>query len=344
MRILSGIQPTGHIHLGNYLGALKHWIKLQNEGHECFYPIVDLHALTTVHDAGILRPNIQEAQVAMLALGFDPEKSVLFLQSQVSAHTELAWILTCLTPVGDLERMTQYKEKSQQVSKKTAHSESGRASPSKAGREAVNAGLLTYPTLMAADILLYQADYVPVGEDQKQHLELARNIAEKFNKTYGEIFKLPRAMIQKETARVMSLQDPSKKMSKSLGPQHYIGLFEDENSIRDKIKRAVTDSEKEIKYDPKNKPAISNLLAIYSGITDKPVKEIEKELTGASYAQFKDALADAISKHLRPMQEQYAELKNDPSKINDAFAAGAAKAKAESQKTIEFVREKVGLK
>ena len=327
MRILSGIQPTGQIHLGNYLGALKHWVKLQNEGHECFYPIVDLHALTTVHNAAILRKNIQEAQVAMLAIGFDPKKSTLFLQSQVPAHTELAWILTTLTPVGDLERMTQYKEKSAQLAR----------------GEGVNAGLLTYPTLMAADILLYNPDYVPVGEDQKQHLELARNIAEKFNSIYGETFKLPRAMIQKENARVMSLQDPQKKMSQSLGPQHYIGLFEDPKSIRDKIKRAVTDSGKEIKYDPKNKPAISNLLAIYSGITEKPISEVAGEFTGKNYVELKDILANTLLNHLRPIQTRYVELKNAAKVVQNAFAKGAEKARDESGTTIEKVRKLIGL-
>lgn len=328
MRILSGIQPTGQFHLGNYLGALKHWIDLQNQGNECFYPIVDLHALTTVHEADVLRKNTQEAQIAMLAMGFDPQKSTLFLQSHVPPHTELAWILTTLTPVGDLERMTQYKEKSQQVSKK----------------EGVNAGLLTYPTLMAADILLYTPDYVPVGEDQKQHLELTRNIAEKFNKTYGETFKLPKAMIQKETARVMSLQDPTKKMSKSLGPQHYIGLFENEDSIRDKVKRAVTDSEKEIKYDPKKKPAISNMLAIYSGVMGKSIKVLEQDFKGASYVEFKSKLADALMEHLRPMQTRYSQLSQNFSQALAAFEAGAEKARQESQKTMDRVREKVGLK
>ncbi len=328
MRVLSGIQSTGQFHLGNYLGALKHWVKLQNERHECFYPIVDLHALTAVHSADILRKNIQEAQIAMLAIGFDPERSVLFLQSQVPAHTELAWILTTLTSVGDLERMTQYKEKSAKLAK----------------GEGVNAGLLTYPTLMAADILLYNPDYVPVGEDQKQHLELTRNIAEKFNETYGETFKLPKAMIQEQNARVMSLQDPTKKMSKSLGPQNYIGLFEDESSIRDKIKRAVTDSGKEIKYDPKNKSAISNLLAIYSGVSDKPIKDLEKEFSDSSYADLKSRLADALMEHLRPIQARYAELKNDSGKINRAFMKGEEKARAESQKNIAIIREKIGLK
>ncbi|OGZ58513.1 MAG: tryptophan--tRNA ligase, partial [Candidatus Spechtbacteria bacterium RIFCSPHIGHO2_01_FULL_43_30] len=284
MRILSGIQPTGQFHLGNYLGALKHWLKFQDRDNECFYTIVDLHALTTVHDARTLRQNIRESKIAMLSIGLNPEKSTLFAQSQVHAHTQLGWIFTTLTPLGELERMTQYKEKAKQALKNNG----------------VNAGLLTYPTLMAADILLYNPDYVPVGEDQKQHLELARNIAEKFNKTYGQVFKIPNPMIYKETARIMSLQDPAKKMSKSLGPQHYIGLFEDESSIRDKIKKAVTDSEKEIKYDPKNKPAISNLLAIYSGVTDKPIKDLEKELEGKSYADLKSSLADAVVAHIAP--------------------------------------------
>lgn len=328
MRILSGIQPTGQIHLGNYLGALKPWLKLQNEGNECFYPIVDLHALTTIHDREVLRKNIEELKIAMLAIGFDPQKSVLFLQSQVPAHTELAWILTTLTPVGDLERMTQYKEKSAQVSKK----------------EGVNAGLLTYPALMAADILLYNPEYVPVGEDQKQHLELARNIAEKFNKTYGETFRLPKAMIQKETARIMSLQDPSKKMSKSLGPQHYIGLFEEENSIRDKIKKAVTDSGNEIKYGPKNTPAISNLIAIYSGITDTPIKILEQKFSDtASYAEFKSALAEAALEHLRPIRARYKELTNNPALIEISFRQGKEKAVSESEKNFRLVHERIGL-
>lgn len=328
MRILSGIQPTGQFHIGNYLGALKHWVDLQNQDNECFYPIVDLHALTTVHNADELRKNTQEAQAAMLAIGFDPLKCTLFLQSRVSAHTELAWILTTLTSLGDLERMTQFKEKSAQVSR----------------NEGVNAGLLTYPTLMAADILLYNPDYVPVGEDQKQHLELTRNIAQKFNKGYEKVFKIPKAMIQKETARVMSLQDPSKKMSKSLGPQHYIGLFEEEGSIRDKIKRAVTDSGSEIVYDPENKPAISNLLSIYSGITEKSIKDLEKEFSGANYATLKDSLADAVMEHLRPIQARYLEFSQNPAKVESAFYAGAQKAKLEAQKVMEKVREAVGLK
>src|SRR3989338_349790 len=327
MRILSGIQPTGQFHLGNYLGALKHWLKFQDRDNECFYTIVDLHALTTVHDARTLRQNIRESKIAMLSIGLNPEKSTLFAQSQVHAHTQLGWIFTTLTPLGELERMTQYKEKAKQALKNNG----------------VNAGLLTYPTLMAADILLYNPDYVPVGEDQKQHLELARNIAEKFNKTYGQVFKIPNTMIYKETARIMSLQDPAKKMSKSLGPQHYIGLFEDESSIRDKIKKAVTDSEKEIKYDPKNKPAISNLLAIYSGVTDKPIKDLEKELEGKSYADLKSSLADAVVAHIAPIQQKYAEFTANFSFVERAFETGAEKARTETEKVMELVTQKVGL-
>ena len=328
MRILSGVQPTGHIHLGNYLGALKHWVELQNQGNECFYPIVDLHALTTVHNSKELRANTREAQVAMLAIGFDPQKCTLFLQSKVSAHTELSWILSTLTPLGDLERMTQYKDKAKQIGKV----------------ESINAGLLIYPVLMTADILLYNPDYVPVGEDQKQHLELTRNIAEKFNKTYGETFKLPKAMIQKETARIMSLQDPAKKMSKSLGPQHYIGLFEEEGSIRDKIKKAVTDSGKEITYDPKNKPAISNLLAVFAGVTGKTIKDLEQEFHGSrGYAELKSALADALVQHLRPIQKRYSELRQDTRSIDGIFQKGAERAREESESTMNTVRKKIGL-
>lgn len=336
MRILSGIQPTGQFHLGNYLGALKHWVRLQeDEANECFYAIVDLHALTVVHDADTLKKNVKEAQIAMLALGFNPGKSTLFIQSRIPQHTELAWILATLAPLGDLERMTQFKDKSKQVD-----------------RAGINVGLLTYPTLMAADIILYNPNYVPVGEDQIQHLEFTRNITEKFNKTYPstssgqaeEIFTLPKAVTKKEMARVMSLQDPTKKMSKSLGPQHYVGLFEDEKSIRDKIKRAVTDSSGEIKYDLNNKPAVSNLLAIFSGVTDKPIKDIEKNFKGKGYADFKAKLADAVVDHLRPMRERYEYLKENPAEAEHAFGSGSERAKLEAEKTMQKVRKAVGLK
>ena len=336
MRILSSIQPTGQFHLGNYLGALKHWVRLQkDEANECFYSIVDLHALTVVHDADTLKKNVKEAQIAMLALGFNPGKSTLFIQSKIHQHTELAWILATLTPLGDLERMTQFKDKSKQV-----------------GRAVINAGLLTYPILMAADIILYSPNYVPVGEDQIQHLELTRNLVERFNKNYPltnsgqaeEIFTLPKAVTKKETARVTSLQDPTKKMSKSLGPQHYVGLFEDEKSIRDKIKRAVTDSSGEIKYDPKNKPAVSNLLAIFSGVTDKPIKDIEKSFRGKGYADFKARLADAVVDHLRPMRERYEYLSENPAEAEHAFGSGSERAKLEAEKIMQKVRKAVGLK
>ena len=336
MKILSAIQPTGQFHLGNYLGALKHWVDLQNTpGNDCFYAIVDLHALTVMHDAKTLNQHVKESQIAMLSVGLKPGKSVLFTQSKIPQHTELAWILSTLISLGDLERMTQFKDKSKQM-----------------GKTGINAGLLTYPALMAADILLYNPEGVPVGEDQIQHLELTRNVAEKFNKNYPslnsgqakEIFKIPKALTQKETARVMSLQDPSKKMSKSLGEQHYIGLFEDEKIIRDKIKRAVTDSGSDIKYAPKEKPAISNLIAIYSGVTNKSTSEIEKEFAGKSYADFKSSLADAVVDHLRPIQERYNFLKENPAEAEHAFGAGSQMARLEAEKTMQKVREAVGLR
>lgn len=327
MRILSAIQPTGQFHLGNYLGALKHLARLQeDETSECFYAIADLHALTTIHDANTLKENVLEAQIAMLALGFSPGKSTLFIQSRVLQHTELAWILSTISPLGELERMTQFKDKSKQ-----------------AGHTGVNAGLLTYPVLMAADIILYNPNYVPVGEDQLQHLELTRYLADKFNKNYGEIFTIPKPVIKKETARVTSLQDPAKKMSKSLGPRHYVGLFENEKSIRDKIEGAVTDSGNEVKYDPANKPAVSNLLSIYSGITNKPIKDIEKNFTGKGYSYFKAKLADAVIDHLRPMRERYEDLRQNPAEAEHAFGSGSERAKLEAEKTMRKVRNAVGL-
>jgi len=328
MKVLSAIQPTGPIHLGNYLGALKHWVALQNEGNECYWSIADLHALTATHNADELRQNTHHAMAAMLAMGFDPKKSTLFVQSHVPAHTELAWILATLTPLGELERMTQFKDKSQQATK----------------AEGINTGLLTYPTLMAADILLYNPEKVPVGDDQIQHLELTRAIARKFNTTYTELFTEPDALIQKDTARLRSLQDPTKKMSKSLGPNHYIGLFENEKDIRDKIQRAVTDSGTDIVWDPDKRPAISNLLAMYAGITDKTVHDAEKEFSGVHYADFKTALADAIVGHLAPMRERYEELIKDEQYLADAFAPGAEKTRTESEEMMQKIRAAIGLR
>ena len=323
MRILSGIQPTGQLHLGNYLGMVQNALALQARN-ECFYAVVDLHALTVVHDAKEFRENVHGLMRAMLALGFDPKKSVLFVQSHVPAHTELAWILQTLTPLGELERMTQFKDKAEQH------------------KESVNTGLLTYPALMAADILLYRAQGVPVGEDQLQHLELARTLARKFNSTYGKTFVEPKALLVKNAARVMSLQDPAKKMSKSLGPQHYVGLFEGEEEIRQKFMRAVTDSGNEICYDPVAKPALSNLLTIYSALSGKTMPQLEKKYAGKGYAQFKQDLADAVIAHLHPAQKRYHALKD--SVVQKTFARGAKRAQKEAEEMMKIVRTHAGLR
>lgn len=323
MRILSGIQPTGQLHLGNYLGMVQNALALQGPN-ECFYMIVDLHALTVVHDAKEFRENTHDLMRAMLALGFDSKKSVLFAQSQVPAHTELAWILQTLTPLGELERMTQFKDKAEQH------------------KESVNTGLLTYPVLMAADILLYRTQGVPVGEDQLQHLELARTLARKFNSTYGKTFIEPKALMVKDAARVMSLQDPSKKMSKSLGPQHYVGLFEGEEEIRQKIMRAVTDSGSEVRYDMTEKSALSNLLTIYSSLSGKTMAQIEKKYAGKGYAQFKEDLADVVIAHLRPAQKRYHTLKSSTAQKN--FLHGAKRAQKEAETMMKVVRTRTGIR
>src|SRR4030043_1282213 len=258
MRIFSGVQPTGAIHIGNYLGAIKQWIELQ-EKNECIFCVVDLHALTVPYDAKTLQELILEKTVAYLAAGVNPEKSIIFVQSQIKEHSELAWMLNTVTPVGDLSRMTQYKEKTKKFQKN------------------LNAGLLNYPILMASDILLYKTDVVPVGEDQKQHVELARTIARKFNQRFGEAFKIPDVKLAKSGAKIMSLTQPTKKMSKSDSPESYIGLFDEPETIKRKVMAAVTDTGKIIKYNPKLKPGISNLLTIYSLFSEKTIKETENK-------------------------------------------------------------------
>lgn len=322
MRILSGIQPTGQLHLGNYLGMVQNALALQARN-DCFYAIVDLHALTAVHDAKEFRENVHGLMRAMLALGFDPKRSVLFVQSHVPQHTELAWILQTLAPLGELERMTQFKDKAEQ------------------NKANVNSGLLTYPVLMASDILLYRTQGVPVGQDQLQHLELARTLARKFNSTYGKTFIEPKALLVKNAARVMSLQDPAKKMSKSLGPQHYVGLFEDEEEIRAKIMRAVTDSGREVRYDMAEKLALSNLLTIYSALSRISIPQLEKKYAGKGYAQFKQDLADVIIDLLRPAQKRYRMLKD--SAVQKIFLQGAKRAQKEAKNMMKVVRTHVGL-
>jgi tryptophanyl-tRNA synthetase len=323
MKIFSGIQPTGALHIGNYLGMLKQSVELQEEG-ECIYCVVDLHAMTIPYDPKQMQKNILDAAVCYLAAGIDPAKSILFIQSKVPEHTELAWILNTVTPLGDLMRMTQYKDKSKQF------------------KEEVGAGLLNYPVLMAADILLYKTQLVPVGKDQEQHVELARTIARRFNQKFGQIFVEPKVKLAKEGAKIMSLTDPKKKMSKSI-PQGCLYLFDEPQDIKKKIMSAVTDLGKEIKYDPAKKPGISNLLTIYSLFSEKPVKDIEKKFKGQGYAKFKEKLADLLIKELEPLRKKRKELLSRQVYIEEILDQGQRKAKTIAQETMAEVKKKTGL-
>jgi len=323
--ILSGIQATGDLHLGHYIGVLKNFVKTQEE-YNCYYMIANLHALTVSRDPKELKQNALKLLASYIAAGIDPEKSTIFLQSQVHEHAELGWVLDCYTYMGELSRMTQFKDKS------AKHAEN------------INAGLFTYPSLMAGDILLYQADLVPTGEDQKQHIELTRDLAERFNKLYGDTFKVPNPYIQKVGARVMGLQDPKCKMSKSSTiPNDTILLIDSSETIMKKVKKAVTDSEGIVKYDEENKPGISNLMEIYGIITNKTMEEIEKEFDGAGYGTFKVAVAEAIIKELEPFHNKYNELMANPEYLEEIYNKGAEKASKIASKTLKDVYEKVGL-
>jgi len=324
MKIFSGIQPTGTLHIGNYLGAIKQWVELQKKA-DCIFSIVDLHAITISYDPKQMQKNILSAAMDYLAAGLDPKKCIIFVQSQVKEHAELAWLLESLTPMGELERMTQFKEKSRQ------------------NQENVNAGLFAYPVLMAADILLYKADTVPVGEDQVQHVELTRVIARKFNNKFGKYFPEPKTQLSKSGARIMALNNPLQKMSKSLGPQSYIALTDSPEIIREKIKTAVTDSGREVKYDIKNKPAISNLLTIYSLFTDKAIFEIEKKYKDKGYADFKKDLAEVIIEGLADFQKKRKDLEKNPAKVKKILADGAKKAQKFSSANIKEIKVKMGL-
>ncbi len=326
MRVFSGMRPTAQLHLGNYLGSLKQWLGLQ-EKHECLFCVVDLHAITTPFSPSQLKKDIYSLTRAYLACGLDPQKSVIFLQSLVPEHTELAWILGCLTPVGELFRMTQYKEKSQEI-------EQGH-------KGFVGAGLLNYPLLMASDILLYQTDIVPVGLDQKQHLELTRETARRFNKKYGKTFKLPKPYIPKLGAKIMSLVEPHKKMSKTGNPKGVLFLFDTEKELREKIMRAVTDSEKEIRYDPDKKPGISNLLVILSALTNTKITLLEKRFAGAGYKELKEEVAREVIKAFKPFREAQKRITNN--QIESILKRGARKARKIATPTIERVRKKIGI-
>lgn len=324
MRVFSGIQPTGEIHIGNYLAAIKQWVALQEKA-ECIFCIVDLHALTVPYLVKELQKRIKEKVISYLAAGVDPKRAIIFLQSQVKEHTELCWLLTTVTSVGDLQRMTQFKEKA------------------KKHPQNVNAGLLNYPILMAADILLYQTDIVPVGQDQKQHVELTREIARKFNKRFGHTFKLPNLLLPKIGAKIMSLAEPTKKMSKSDPPETYISLFDTPGAIKRKIKGAQTDSGKEIKYDLKLKPGISNLLTIYSLFSGLPISQIEKEFKGKGYQEFKEKLSQLLIEKLEPFRRKRKELEQREEFLEKILLEGKKRAEVIAKKTMTLVRTKMGL-
>jgi len=324
MRVLSAIQPTGAIHIGNYLGTIKQWIDLQ-EKNECIFFICDLHSITIPYDPKEFQKNILETAITYLAAGVNPEKSIFFVQSKVKEHTELCWLLGSVTPVGDLLRMTQYKEKSKQFKKN------------------LDAGILNYPILMAADILLYKSNAVPVGEDQAQHVELTRTIARKFNQRFGKTFNEPKTILPKMGARIMSLTNPKKKMSKSMGPQNYISLFDEPEEIEKKVMSAITDSGKEIKYNPVKKPGISNLLVIYSLFSGKPIKELENFFNGKSYSFFKKSLSELLINSLEPFRRKRKELLLRETYIKETLNIGAKRAETIAQSTMEEVKSKMGL-
>jgi len=347
MRVFSGIRPSGQLHIGNYLGAIKQWALLQ-EREECVFCIVDLHAITTPYVAEDLQKNIKDAAIVYLAAGLDPKKCLFFVQSQVPEHAELAWLLSTVCPVGELQRMTQYKEKSKEL------------------KDSPPAGLLNYPILMAADILLYQANLVPVGKDQKQHIELARFLARRFNKQFGKTFPEPKALISKTGAKIMSLQNPKKKMSKTDDEKEYIALFDEPDVIKEKIMAAVTDSGKTIKYDPQKKPGLSNLLTIFSLLSDKKmnpirsktpqmsadtqthrtsneVKAIEKRFQDKGYVEFKKALANLLIKKLEPFRQKKKEFLTRETYLKEILEQGRKKAQIIAQSTIQEAKRKMGL-
>lgn len=322
-RIFSGIQPSGVLHLGNYIGAIQQWVELQ-DSNDAFFCIVDYHAITVPQDPNVLRNNIHSLMAMYVAVGLDPTKVTLFKQSDVSAHTELAWIFSTMSKMGELERMTQFKDKTE-------------------GKKSIPVGLFTYPLLMAADILLYQPQLVPVGEDQKQHVELTRNLAERFNHVYGDTFQIPEVMHPKQGARIMSLDDPTKKMSKSATSQWgYIALTDTPDIVLKKIKKAVTDSGEDIRV-ASDKPAVSNLLTIYAAVSGKTIAELESEYRGAGYGTFKNDLAEAVIEFLKPIQVRYNSIIEQPDKLQDIMNLGKQRACKVAEKTLQDVKIKLGV-
>ncbi len=323
--VLSGIQPSGQLGIGNYLGALKNWVSMQDD-FECIFLIVDLHALTVQQVPAELRKTCLSFAAQYIACGIDPQKSTMVIQSHIPQHAELNWVLNTMTYMGELNRMTQFKDKS------------------KRHNTNINAGLFTYPVLMAADILLYQAAAVPVGADQKQHLELARDLAQRFNNRYSETFVVPEPYIPKVGARIMSLQEPTKKMSKSDdNPNNMVSLLDPPELIKKKFKRAVTDSGKEVRFDVENKPGVSNLLSIHSAFSGQSIAQLEQHFEGKMYGHLKVECADVVVEGLRPIQERYAELMADKSQLEDILAQGAQSAFRRARKTMSKVYKKIGL-
>lgn len=322
--IFSGIQPSGNLTIGNYLGAIKEWVKLQDQ-YKCYYCVVDLHSITVRQEPAELRRRCLDVMSILMAAGLDPKKNIMYFQSHVSAHAELAWILNCYTYAGELSRMTQFKEKS------ARHAEN------------INAGLFTYPVLMAADILLYQSDLVPIGIDQKQHLELTRDIATRFNNLYGDVFKVPEPYIPKVGAKIMSLAEPEKKMSKSdENDQSFITILDEPDVIVRKIKRAVTDSENYVKFS-EEKPGVSNLMSIYSAITKKNMVQIEDEFAGKGYGDFKAAVAQSVVEELKPIKQNYNRIRGDKAYLNEIMTLGREEAARNARKTLYKVYKKIGL-
>ena len=324
--VFSGAQPSGQLTIGNYMGALRQWVTMQQD-YDCLYCIVDLHAITVRQDPKALRAACLDAAALYLAIGLDPEQSTIFIQSHVPEHAQLAWVLNCYTQFGELSRMTQFKDKSSRYA------------------ENINAGLFTYPALMAADILLYQTSQVPVGNDQKQHLELSRDVAHRFNQLYGEVFTVPEPFIPVDGARIMSLQEPTKKMSKSdENVNNFIGLLEDPKVIAKKLKRAVTDSEEPavVRFDVENKPGVSNLLTLMSGASGRSIKELEQHFEGKMYGHLKTETADAVLTMLAPIQARFHELRADEASLGKILSLGADKASAKAANTLKNVYDVLG--
>ncbi|MGA8116708.1 MAG: tryptophan--tRNA ligase [Actinocatenispora sp.] len=325
-RVLSGIQPTADsFHLGNYLGALRHWVSMQAD-HDCFYMVVDLHAITAGHDPKVLRQRTRVAAAQLLAIGIDPEHSTLFVQSQVPEHAQLAWVLNCITGFGEAGRMTQFKDKSVRF-----------------GADRVTVGLFTYPVLQAADILLYRADAVPVGEDQRQHLELSRDLAQRFNRDFGRTFVVPEPHIITDTAKITDLQDPTSKMSKSASsPNGIIELLDEPKRSAKKIRSAVTDTGREIVYDRANKPGVSNLLTIYSALAGRPVADLESEYAGRGYGDLKKDLGEVVAEFTQPIRERTQAYLDNPDELDKILAVGAEKARAVAAPTLRDAYERIG--